>query len=188
MIAWQCSLHFAFIWMNEKEDCRLFLRWIMITNEAPTKGDTRVVGLSRKENNEFRQTERRFNRLYYRFADIAIYGLSAVIAVQYFFVRFEIDLCLQILVQAIHVGCFYLFGYLIVHCICDPSIFHLGASKLLAKKFRFLSEKVMRMNASTKLIDKRRLAWLIREHNRVSMELFEMNSFFKVSIQLSFKA
>ena len=155
----------------------------MITNEAPKESrETRVVGISRKENNKFWQTEQRFNRLYYRFANIAIFEMSAVIVVQYFLVQFDIDFYLYILIQVFHSAYTFLWFYLYFHCICDPSIFYLGASKFLAKKFRCIAKQAARMNSSKKLVDNRRLAWLIRDHNRVSMELFEMNSFFKVSI------
>ena len=172
--------------MNSKNDCHLFWRWIIITNELPARNyaDYPVVGLSRKENDLFWQTESRFNHLYYRFANVGIFIACTGICVQYLLVEFDIDFYLYLLIQGFHICYTYLWFYLYFHCICDPSMFYMGASKLLSKKFEYISKKIGHMQTvRNKLVDNRKLASLIRQHNRVVMELFEVNDFFKVSIR-----
>lgn len=189
MISWQSSIHFSFIQMNSRKDCHLFFRWISISNELPAqKGSKyRVVGLSRKENDEFWIAEHRFNQLYYRLANIGIHFACTGICVQYFLVSFDIDFYLFILIQGFHIVYSYVWFYLYFHCICDPSVFYLWTSKFLTKKFSYISRQIGRMNAKTaktKIIDNRKLSSLIRCHNRVMMELFEVNAFFKVCLPI----
>ena len=120
MISWQSSLHFSFVQMNSKEDFRLFSRWISIANELPPQGeeDNRVVGLSRKENKEFWTTESRFNHLYNRFANIAIFFMSLFVCIQYFLIQFKVDFYLYLLVQLFHASYTFLWFYYYFHCIC----------------------------------------------------------------------
>lgn len=185
MISWQSSLHFSFVQMSSRENFRLFFRWISIANELPPQGEEeeRVVGLSRKENREFWKSENRFNHLYIRFANSAIFVMALGISVQYFLIQFEIDFWVYLTVQLFHASYTFAWFYFYFHCICTPAIFCLGVSKFIAKKFRYLAKQARRLSyAKTKRLDNRRVTSLIHQHNHVEMEVFEMNVFFRVSV------
>lgn len=177
MLSWQVSIHFAFIQLNGKEG---FLKWIIIANEVPAHSDNRVVGLSRKEANEFWATENRFNHLFYRLGNIFIVFVWCILSVQYFMVSFDVDFRLFILVQAFHISYILPFCYFFFHSIYTLSIFQLSLSKFLAKKFRYLTRQLARMNVSSKPINNRKLASLIYKHSIVQIELLDVNDFFKV--------
>ena len=153
-----------------------------LTQEIPAESDPnyKLVGLSKEENDKFWQTERWFNQIFYRSANCALAFFSIIISGLLFAVRFEsVDLWFYLFMQtvnALHLACFFFSFY---HSIYTMQILYIAVVKILTKKFNRIASRAARLSASkAKLINNQRLSRLLLDHNRVNLELLEMNAFF----------
>ena len=155
---------------------------MFLTQEIAPKNDSdyKLVGLSKEENEKFWRIEDRFNRIFYRSSSALIIWFSIIISFCLFLVRFErVNIWFYLAMQAFniaHVACFFLCFYHSIYTMCA---LHVAVMIVITKKFKRIADRVRRLNApEAKLINNRRLSRLLLEHNRVHVELQEMNTFF----------
>ena len=178
------GIHIVFNHINAKKDYILIRKWMKMTYEIPAESidNNEVIGLSRKENKAFWQAEDKLN---YRYlvgvVNACLIVISLVFDSQLFFVSFDVSLALYIPMQIINLvwNTFGIFSYL--HGFYTLNTFFVTIIYFMSKKFRNIRRQIERMNASirTAQINNRKLAQLIYEYNSVSLELAEMNNFFK---------
>lgn len=103
-----------------------------------------------------------------------------VLNVGLFVVHFEkVNWWLFILIQVVncwHIPTFFFYFFHGVHTI---NLLYLEVMRILTKKFHSIAKRTAKLNASgTKKNFNRRLSNLLFEHNKVHVELQEMNAFF----------
>lgn len=180
--SWSVALYLVFNHWNARKDYYLFRQWMSLTQEIPPKSNPnyRLVGLSAEENAKFWQTEDLINRIIYRLANCFLLFFSIIASGLLFIVRFEkVNLWFYLFMQTInvlHVACFFFCFY---HSIYMVNILYISVVRILTKKFHAIAARAAQCNAARfKVVNNRRLFRLLYEHNRVSLELLEMNAFF----------
>ena len=181
--SWNLSLYVVFNHWNVRDDYYLYGQWMRLTQEIPAESNPnyKLVGLSKEENDKFWQTERWFNQIFYRSVNVFLSFIAIFISGLLFMVRFEsVALWLYLLVQtvnALHLACFF---FLFFNSIYTVNALYIAVIRILTKKFDRIASRTARLNAprGAKPINNRRLSRLIFDHNRVHLELLEMNAFF----------
>ena len=86
---WALFFHFAFNYLNARDDYRLMRFWMKQTLELPVKNDRdyKVAGLSIEENKKFWLTENHINHIYFRVINGYICFVAFIFSSQLFFVK-----------------------------------------------------------------------------------------------------
>ena len=157
---------------------------MLLTQEIPAKKNERPVGLSREENDQFWRTVDRFNALFIPAISYSVIPLAMVLNIGLFVVRFkELDsewgfwvfLFIQV-VNCWHIPAFFYYFYHGIHSI---NVMYIEVMRIVTKKFNCIARRTAELNARrTKMTDNRKLSRLLFEHNKVHVELQEMNAFF----------
>lgn len=156
---------------------------MQLTREMPeSRHRNEVVGLSRAKNEQFWQTVHWFNRIYYPSVNSFIFVFSAVISGLLFINRFEnVDIWLYLVVQALHVLHTFVYLFFFLHSIYTVNLLFVAVMAIFAKKFSSIASRTVELNAldasSSKQIN-RKLSRLLFEHNKVHLEMLEMNALF----------
>lgn len=163
--------------LNAKDGYYLFLKWMYLTQEIPSN---RLVGLKKEENDRFWQTVDWFNQLFCRSVSYSVIPMSLVIAIGLFVVRFEnVNLWLFLCIQAINFWHIPAFFYYFFHSIHSVNVMYIEVMLIVKNKFNRIAIRAAELNVrGTKMIDNRKLSQLLFEHNKVHVELQEMNAFF----------
>ena len=155
---------------------------MFLTQEIAPKNDSdyKLVGLSKEESNKFWRLADWFSQIFYHSSSGFLILFTIVISIGLFLVPFEhVGIWFYLTIQAIHaahIACFLLFFY---HSIYTMSVLHIAVMRVITKKFKRMVDRVRRLNApGAKLINNRSLSRLIIEHNKIHVELQEMNTFF----------
>ena len=184
--SWLLCLHIVFHGLA-KNDYHLIRRWMAMTYELPVKSEKeyRIAGLSRKRTKQFFREEDEFLARFYRFMNISLFASYAVFPVQLFFVNYDADLLSYIVAQTINVIHISWFIWLYLAGVYMINTFYCKIIQFFSKRFQYLSKQLRILDAANnKLVDNRRLARLVFEHNRVLFDLMEMNDLFKVGLYM----
>lgn len=182
MSVWLSLTQISFSYLNAREDHRLFKIWAQVTYEKPakTERDYIVAGLSRKENKKFWLAEQKFNSLFNRVLNFALWVAYFVYCSQLFFVRFDVDWITYSLVQTFQVTYSSWFIYVFLGSVYSVNVFYIMIIRFLSLKFGYMGKQVQLVNAEPiKSVCDRKLARLIVENNAAHLELIELNNFFK---------
>lgn len=184
---WLIAIHIIFIHLNARKNYQLYRSWMKLTFEKRIDSEHgwRVAGLSRTENRKFWLTENRFNFYFYWVLYISLFIFSFFFNAMFFVIRFKIDLCTYILLQAINIAQFTFLVFTFLPQIYVVSLLILNLLRFFSKRFLYMKKKVERLTV-TKRVNNRKLARLIREHNCVHFDLIEMNLFFRPYLGVNF--
>ena len=146
--------------------------WMKITNHY------KVIGLSRKKNQEFRSKEIRFHVLYLKFFNFFLLISCIIFNAQLFFVSYgDINIYIYITVNSVHIihTCFY--AYYVYQLVYTISIFFVTVLIFLFKKFSHITKQIAKLK-NEQSIDNRKLSKLIYDFNFVYLEMVKMNEYF----------
>ena len=175
---WGIAHHVVFNHLNAKNDYYLFKQWMYLTQELPTSD--RPFAITKEENNQFWRTADWFNGLFVRLVNYSIVPLSTVIAVGLFVVHFEnVNFWVFLGIQVINIWHLPAFFFYFFHSIHSVNVMYIEVMRILTKKFNSIAKRTAQLNSRrAKMVDNRKLSQLLFEHNRIHVELQEMNAFF----------
>lgn len=178
--------HYVFVELNSRNDFYLFRKWSYLTQEIAAKKNERPVGLSRGENHNYWRTVDWFKGIFYRALNCLIVAFSVVLNVGLFVVRFEeINFWLFLFIQVINCWHIPAFFYYFFHAIHSINVMYVEVIRVLSLKFNRIARRTAQLNVGrTKRIN-RKLFKLLFEHNRVHVELQEMNAFFSIFVSMN---
>lgn len=183
-VSWAVCLHFVFNQLNSQNGYYLFKRWMLLTQEMPPScyRDYKVLGLSREKNDQYWRTVDWYNRIYYYSFNSFVFVFSLVVSGLLFMVPYEgVGLWFYLAIQAFHTVHTILYVLFFYHAICSVSMLFISVMGIFIKKFKHIASRTAELNAMNAPRNNkfnRKLFKLIFEHNRVHLELMEMNAFF----------
>ena len=186
MAVWLTALQIVFNWLNARQDYALYRKWAKLSGEMPGKQNSRVPGISRAENEKFWQSEDQFTYRCSRAIYFSLFGFSFVYSAMLFMTDSQTDLCTYLLLQAINIAHFTFLVFKFLPSIYLTSLFFLNLMRFFVKRFRFIARKIKRLNAKIEPVPNRKLTRLLYDHNRVHLDLIEMNRFFRCFVGFSF--
>lgn len=177
--SWILSVHYIYNYVNAKNDYRLYIRWMQLTQEVPAKTD-RVAGLSRAENRSFWSAEKLLFYYFHRILAVFLVIFLVVVNSLFFIFLFDVDWPTYVLFQTISICHDSYMVYWFLQNFYTINLSCIVVMVFFAKRFRFIAKRLERLNRPKSTpIDNRKLARLVRDHKRVELELLEINEFFK---------
>ena len=188
IVLWVTGLYIVFNHSNVQQHYRLYEKWAKLSGEMPEKSelDKRVPGILREASEQFWRLEDQFNYRCSRAIYIFLFAFNFVFSAMLFVVDLQIDLCTYLLFQTINIAHYTFFYLTFAPSLCLTGLFLLNLTRFFVKRFRYITRKVERLNAKTEPISNRKLARLLYDHNRIHLDLIEMNRFFRPLVGTNF--
>lgn len=154
-----------------------------MTGEIPVKKDSefKLIGVAPSENQAFWNKEDEICFLWFKVINVFLLLTCLILNVQMFFVLFDVNIVLYILVETVnilHIS-FAIFYYL--HAIYTINFFFVGQLMFFKKKFAFIGQQVAQIHRNGLnfgKINNRKLGQLIKDLNLIQLELLSTNDFY----------